>query len=371
MHHRRPRERLGEEDRRPGRPRAHLGDQPLPERQRLRVRVVDAEDPDAVPHPVQDDVAKRLPEPEPVLGLPVDVDDVLVLLGRVLGVLDRPVGPVLEPLRMLGQPRVVGRALDREVERDLEPELLRGRARAGRSRRACRARDGSRRGRPPPSRSPTGCRGRPAARAACCCAPCARSRRSGGSAASRRRRSRARRARGSTCSTPGEAARTSAGRARTRRRSARAARSTSTASTALRTVPCLSLFVEARPFSTVRLFMPRIARPRRARSTRSSSPASTLRLSSSRQVAARSLHASTRNSQRPTASTSNEPVKRSFQSSSSGAVRQRLSPGPLVEDLGAEDLVPVAEHGRLHVDAVADRALGRDAGRSRRTASRS
>src|SRR5207247_6099678 len=52
-----------------------------------------------------------------------DVDDVLIALGRILGVLDRPVGPVLEPLRMLGQPRVVGRALDREVERDLEPGL--------------------------------------------------------------------------------------------------------------------------------------------------------------------------------------------------------------------------------------------------------
>src|SRR5207249_8739662 len=38
---------------------------------------------------------------------------------------DRAVGAVLEPLRVLGQPGVVGRALDREVERDLEPELLR------------------------------------------------------------------------------------------------------------------------------------------------------------------------------------------------------------------------------------------------------
>ena len=49
--------------------------------------------------------------------------DVLVLLGRVLGVLDRAVGPVAEPLRVLGDPRVVGRALEREVERDLEAVL--------------------------------------------------------------------------------------------------------------------------------------------------------------------------------------------------------------------------------------------------------
>src|SRR5262249_7950805 len=36
-------------------------------------------------------------------------------------------GPVLEPLRMLGEPRMVGRALQREVERDLEPVFGRGR----------------------------------------------------------------------------------------------------------------------------------------------------------------------------------------------------------------------------------------------------
>ncbi len=51
-----------------GSSRAHLADQPLPERERLRVRVVDAEDPHAALDPVQDDVAQRLPEPLPVLG---------------------------------------------------------------------------------------------------------------------------------------------------------------------------------------------------------------------------------------------------------------------------------------------------------------
>ena len=76
-------------------------DQPLPERHRLRVRVVDAEGADAVPAPVQDDVAQRLPQTAPVLRVEVDVVDVLVALGRVLGVLERPVRPPVEPLRML------------------------------------------------------------------------------------------------------------------------------------------------------------------------------------------------------------------------------------------------------------------------------
>ena len=68
-----------------------------------------------------DDVEQRLPEPAPVLGLEVDVVDVLVFLGRVLRVLERPVRAAVEPLGMLLQPRVIRRALDREVERDLDP----------------------------------------------------------------------------------------------------------------------------------------------------------------------------------------------------------------------------------------------------------
>src|SRR5207245_4949315 len=54
----------------------------------------------------------------------VDVVDVLVALGRVLCVLERAVGAAVEPLRMLLEPRVVRRALEGEVERDLDTELL-------------------------------------------------------------------------------------------------------------------------------------------------------------------------------------------------------------------------------------------------------
>ncbi len=49
----------------------------------------------------------------------VDGVDVLVLLGRVLGVLDGAVGPVVEPGRVLLHPRVVGRALEGVIESDL------------------------------------------------------------------------------------------------------------------------------------------------------------------------------------------------------------------------------------------------------------
>ena len=55
----------------------------------------------------------------------VDVDDVLVLLRRVLGELDRSVRTPVEPFRMLADPGMVGRALDREIERDLEAVRVR------------------------------------------------------------------------------------------------------------------------------------------------------------------------------------------------------------------------------------------------------
>ena len=153
-------ERLGQEDH-VGVGRADLRDQPLPEGEGLGVRVVDAEDLHAAVDPVAHDVQQRVPQAAPVLGAEVDVVDVLVLLGRVLGVLERAVGAAEEPLRVLLEPRVVGRAVDREVQ---ARRRCRARARSRRARgspRRCRARGGSRRGRRSRRRSRTGCRGRP------------------------------------------------------------------------------------------------------------------------------------------------------------------------------------------------------------------
>src|ERR1700689_1205083 len=96
--------------------------QPLPERQRLGVRVVHAEDPDPVRHPVPDD-AEHLGVD--ALGVVVEVDrvDVLVLLRRVFRVCDRAVGSLGEPLGMLGDPRGVRRGLDRPVHDGLQAQL--------------------------------------------------------------------------------------------------------------------------------------------------------------------------------------------------------------------------------------------------------
>ena len=98
-------------------------EQPLPEHHRLGVRVVDAEHLDAVAHPEPHDAQHLVGQ---ALEVVVEVErvDVLVLLRRVLGVRDGAVGAGGEPLRVRLDPGVVGRALQREVERDLEPELV-------------------------------------------------------------------------------------------------------------------------------------------------------------------------------------------------------------------------------------------------------
>src|SRR6266536_3538843 len=100
-------------------------DRPFPEGKRLGVRVVDAKDAHAVVDPVDEHIGKRLPERAPVVGLEVERVDILIFLWRVLGVLHAAVGTPFEPLRMALYPRMVGCALEGDVERDLEPQLAR------------------------------------------------------------------------------------------------------------------------------------------------------------------------------------------------------------------------------------------------------
>ena len=104
----------------------HVSDHPFPERQRLGVGVVDAEDLDALVDPEQHEVAQLVPDRRYRLAVEVDVDDVLVLLGRILGELDGAVRPPVEPLGMLHEPRMVARALNGEIEGELEAVAVGG-----------------------------------------------------------------------------------------------------------------------------------------------------------------------------------------------------------------------------------------------------
>ena len=110
---------------------ADFADHPLPERKRLGVRIVDAEDAHIVLAPEQNDVAERVPHRRQAAAVELDVDDVLVFLRRVLGVFDGAVGSPVEPFRVLLDPGMVGRAVDGEVDGDIEPVIARGRNQAG------------------------------------------------------------------------------------------------------------------------------------------------------------------------------------------------------------------------------------------------
>ena len=124
VHHRRSRERFREEDD-VGKFRVHLVKHPLPELQRLGVRVVHPEDRDTEADPVPDDSKYFVANADRIV-IEVDRVDVLVLLRRILRVGDRSIRKGGEPLGVLDYPGVVGRTLQREVESDLEAVFLRG-----------------------------------------------------------------------------------------------------------------------------------------------------------------------------------------------------------------------------------------------------
>src|SRR5262249_29303006 len=85
-----------------------LADQPFPEWERLGMRVVDSKDSHALVDPIQDYALELLPERLPVLGLEIERVDILIFLGRVLGVLDGAVRPRAEPAWMLFNIGMIG-----------------------------------------------------------------------------------------------------------------------------------------------------------------------------------------------------------------------------------------------------------------------
>ena len=163
-------------------PRAYFRDHPLPERQRLGVRIVHPENAHALVHPELHGIAQREPQRRHRgLGEEVRIDDVLVFLWRILGVAHRSVRTPAEPVGMLAQPGMIRRALDREIERDLQSRCPSPRPAMRGIHPACRVADEWHHARPPDRRSHRGCRHHLARRAARCCGPCDWSSRSDGS----------------------------------------------------------------------------------------------------------------------------------------------------------------------------------------------
>src|SRR5262249_22382058 len=83
-------------------------------------------DADAVIGPEEYDAQELPPQRLPVVALEVEGVDVLILLGRVLGVLDGAVGPVAEPPGVLADVGVVGGALKGDFQGDVDAVLAGG-----------------------------------------------------------------------------------------------------------------------------------------------------------------------------------------------------------------------------------------------------
>ena len=169
-----------------------LTDQPRPEVGRLGVRVVDPKELDAVVNPVPDHAQHLVVKTG---GIVVEVDriDVLVLLRRILRVGDGAVRQFGEPLPVLAGPRMIRRALQRQVQGHLHAQIAcrgdefvevvdRAQIRMNSVVAALVAAD--RPWRPHVCREP---------RWGSCCGPCGVPCRSGGSAAGTRRRTPSRR----------------------------------------------------------------------------------------------------------------------------------------------------------------------------------
>ena len=137
-----------------------FGDDPLPEGKGLGVRVVDAEDGDALVDPVEEDALQLLPHAGPVFALKVEGVDVLVLLGRIFGVLDGAVGALAEPGLVLAHIGMIGRGLEGDVERQGQVEIFDLGDEAAEVVEGAELRNGCSCGRPRPSRWPRGCRNR-------------------------------------------------------------------------------------------------------------------------------------------------------------------------------------------------------------------
>ena len=164
-------------------------DQPFPEGERLGVGVVDPEDLDALGDPEAHDLEQLCPQRLPVRRLEVERVDVLVALGRVLGVADacRRAGAGTTPGAR--SPRVVGRGLEGQIDGHLDAP--RPRPRSTRSRNSSSVPSSGWIARVPTLAAPDGPRAarvpaRP--RSSHRPGPCGPSARSGGSAAGRGRR---------------------------------------------------------------------------------------------------------------------------------------------------------------------------------------
>src|SRR5205807_7038822 len=96
-------------------------DDPFPKRERLGVWIIDAKNSHALVDPKQEDAFQFLPQRAPGLGFKIERVDVLIYLGWIFSVLDRPIRSFAKPLGMFANIRMIGRTLKRDVKSKFDP----------------------------------------------------------------------------------------------------------------------------------------------------------------------------------------------------------------------------------------------------------
>ncbi len=84
------------------------------------MRIVDAENSHALRAQNRTTSRKREPDIWISIAIKSKIDDVFVLLRRVLRILDRPIGSALKPFGMFIQPRMIRRTLPSDIHRNLD-----------------------------------------------------------------------------------------------------------------------------------------------------------------------------------------------------------------------------------------------------------
>src|SRR5205085_4560341 len=94
-----------------------------PESDWFGVWIIHKENAHSTVRPKQHDAFHFRPEVAPVFAVKIQWINVFVLFWRVLRVFDRAVGAFVEPIGMLLDVRMIGRAIDREIESDFHSPL--------------------------------------------------------------------------------------------------------------------------------------------------------------------------------------------------------------------------------------------------------
>ena len=99
---------------------------PFPEIERLRMRVIDAEDSHTLLDPIFDNALQLFPERSPIPRFEFQRVDVLIFLWWILRVLHGSIGAPPEPLGMLLDVRMIRRTLVSDIECNVDPFYFRG-----------------------------------------------------------------------------------------------------------------------------------------------------------------------------------------------------------------------------------------------------